>query len=73
MLIDYTEKNLSGTNVYVISAGSGKVINNSGIKHINVTGVDAVENASSAIENAVYHLFTVDGDRVHCKSVKIYK
>ncbi|MBQ6998631.1 MAG: phosphodiester glycosidase family protein [Clostridia bacterium] len=73
MLIDYTEKNLSGTNVYVISAGSSKIINNSGIKHISVTGVDAVENAASAIENAVYRLFTVDGDKVHCENVKIYK
>ncbi len=73
MLIDYTEKNLNETNVYVISAGSGEVINNSGIKHISVTGVDAVENASSAVKNAVYHLFTVDGDKVYCESVKIYK
>lgn len=73
MLIDFAEKNLSETNVYVISAGNSKIINNSGIKHISVTGVDAVENASSAVENAVYHLFTVDGDKVHCESVKVYK
>lgn len=73
MLIDYTEKNLSGINVYVISAGGGKVINDSGIKHISVSGVEVVENASSAVENAVYHLFTVDVDKVYCESVKIYK
>lgn len=72
LLIHFAEKNLSGTNVYVISAGSSKIINNSGIKHISVTGVDAVENASSAVENAVYHLFTVAGDKVYCESVKIY-
>lgn len=72
MLIDFAEKNLSGVNVYVISAGNGGIINDSGIKHITIPGIEAVKSAGTATEDAHYYLFIVSGGNVYCESVKIY-
>lgn len=72
MLIDFTEKNLSDTNVYVIHPGDGEIINDSGIKHIGIPGIEAVQGAATATEEAQYQLFTVSCEKVFCESARIY-
>ena len=72
-LIDYVEKNLSRTNVYIISHGDGSALKDSGITHIAIPGIETVKSAQTATEDAFYYSISVYGDSFKCEKIKIFE
>lgn len=71
-LIDYTEKYLNPTNVYVISPGKGNMLKDSGITHISIPGMESVKGAQTATDDAHYYSISVYKDSFKCDKVKIF-
>lgn len=71
-LVDYVEKYLGRTNVYVISHGNGDMLKDSGITHIPIPGMESIGNAKTVTEDAYYYSISVHNDSFRCEKIKIF-
>ena len=72
MLIDIKEKYLKNTTVCVISPDSYGVLNDSGIKHVQIPGAEMVKGALSVSDDSHFFRITVQGDKFGIEKVKIF-
>lgn len=72
MLIEIKEKYLENANLCVISPDSYGVLNDSGIKHVQIPGAEMVKGALSVSDDSHFFRITVQGDKFGIEKVKIF-
>lgn len=75
MLIDFNKNYLedAGINLFVISQGEYSVTRESGIRHIQIPGIEACANADELLKKASYWEFEASGEEFSCTQIKLFE
>lgn len=75
MLIDFNKNYLedAGISLFVISQGEYSVTRESGIRHIQIPGIEACANADELLKKASYWEFEASGEEFSCTQIKLFE
>lgn len=75
MLIDFNKNYLenAGINLFIISQGDYSLIRESGIRHIQIPGIEARGSAVDILKNTVYWEFEASGNEFSCEQIKLFE